>query len=118
MRERNPEALRRLSLALTGSGAYGGALDHFHSFSPLDFFTEEEIGPVFESAVPEAISGVLDEALSVGVTGMDDVQLYRPFVPYLVDSRERGLLDNVRLRGSLYVDPHDLEDEARLREDL
>jgi len=118
LQERNPRALRRLAPRLDSSGACVGALDHFHSFSPLDFFSEEEIAPVFESAVPEAIAAVMDEAVSVGVTAMDDVQFYRPFVPYVLKYRKRGIFDKVRLRGSFYVDPHDLEDEARLRDDL
>jgi predicted amidohydrolase YtcJ len=118
LEERNPQALQRLAPKLDASGVCVGALDHFHSFSPLDFFSEEEIAPVFESAVPEAITAVMDEAVSVGVTAMDDVQFYRPFVPYVIKYRESGIFDKVRLRGSLYVDPHDLEDEGRLRDDL
>ena len=118
LEERNPQALRRLVPKLDANGACVGALDHFHSFSPLDFFSQEEMAPVFESAVPEAIAGVMDEAVSVGVTTMDDVQFYRPFVPYVLNYRERGIFDKVRLRGALYVDGHDLEDEGKLREDL
>ncbi|MDD3719443.1 MAG: amidohydrolase family protein [Actinomycetota bacterium] len=118
LEERNPQALGRLAPRLDASGACTGALDHFHSFSPLDFFSEEEIAPVFETAVPEAIAAVMDEAVSAGVTAMDDVQFYRPFVPYVIKYRESGIFDKVRLRGSLYVDPHDLEDEGRLRDDL
>ncbi len=116
--ERNPAALRRLAPRMDASGSRISGLDHFHSFSPLDFFSAEEMDPVFRTVVPEAIAGVMDEAVSVGVTAMDDVQFYRPFVPYVLDYRKRGIFDKVRLRGSLYVDPHDLEDEARLREDL
>lgn len=118
LEERNPAALKRLVPKMTDSGEYVGTLDHFHSYSPLDFFTEEEVRPIFESLVPEAIAGVLDEALSVGVTGMDDVQFYKPFVPYVLTYRDRGIFDNVRMRGAFYIDPHDLEDERKLREDL
>jgi predicted amidohydrolase YtcJ len=118
LEERNPRALLRLAPRLDSSGACTGALDHFHSFSPLDFFSQEEIAPVFETAVPEAIQAVMDEAVSVGVTAMDDVQFYRPFVPYVLGYRQRGIFDKVRLRGSLYVDSHDPEDEGKLREDL
>ena len=116
--ERNPEALRRLAPRMNASGSCISGLDHFHSFSPLDFFSAEEMDPVFRTVVPDAIAGVMDEAVSVGVTAMDDVQFYRPFVPYVLDYRKRGIFDKVRLRGALYVDAHDLEDEARLREDL
>ncbi len=118
LEERNPQALRRLAPRRDTSGVCMGALDHFHSFSPLDFFTQEEIAPVFESAVPETIAAVMDEAVSVGVTAMDDVQFYRPFIPYVLAYRERGIFDKVRLRGSLYVDPHDLEDKGKLLGDL
>lgn len=118
LEERNPSALERLSPGRDESGRLAGTLNHFHSFSPLDFFTEEEIDPVFQSVVPQAISEVLDEAVSVGVTTMDDVQLYRPFLPYLLEYRDAGFLDRVRLRGSFYVDSHDLADESRLKEDL
>jgi predicted amidohydrolase YtcJ len=118
LEERNPAALRRLSPRRDANGVCTGALDHFHSFSPLDFFSKEEMAPVFETAVPDAIAGVMDEAISVGVTAMDDVQFYRSFVPYVLSYRQRGIFDKVRLRGSLYVDSHDLRDEGRLREDL
>ena len=118
LEERNPAALRRLVPRRDASGAMLGPLDHFHSFSPLDFWTPGEIAPVFDTAVPRAISGVLDEAVSVGVTGMDDVQFYRPFVDYVLKYREMGVFDGVRLRGSFYIDPYDLEDEAALREGL
>ncbi|MFH1148940.1 MAG: amidohydrolase [Actinomycetota bacterium] len=118
MEERNPAALRRLAPKKSQSGSYIGTLDHFHSFSPLDFFGEEEMKPLFETAVPEEIARVMDEAVSVGVTAMDDVQFYRSFVPYVLQYREMGIFDKVRLRGALYVDAHDLEDEPRLREDL
>ncbi|RJP26330.1 MAG: hypothetical protein C4536_15970 [Actinobacteria bacterium] len=118
LEERNPQALRRLAPRLDSTGACVGALDHFHSFSPLDFFSGEEMAPVFASAVPEAIAAVMDEAVSVGVTAMDDVQFYRPFVPWVLKYRGGGIFDKVRLRGSLYVDSHDLEDEGRLRDDL
>lgn len=116
--ERNPRTLRRLAPRLDDSGTCVGALDHFHSFSPLDFFSEEEIAPAFESAVPEAIAAVMDEAVSVGVTTMDDVQFYPSFIPYILKYREQGIFDNVRLRGSLYVDGHDLAEEAELRDRL
>jgi len=118
LQTRNPAALRCLAPRLDANGVCTGALDHFHSFSPLDFFSPEEMAPVFETAVPEAIAGVMAEAVSVGVTAMDDVQFYRPFGPYVLAYRQRGIFDQVRLRGSLYVDPHDLEDEAQLKEKL
>jgi hypothetical protein len=116
--QRNPEAFRRLAPRSDASGVYTGALDHFHSFSPLDFFTEEEIAPAFETAVPLAISEILDEAVSVGVTTLHDVQLYRNFIPHLLRYRERGVFDKVRLRGALYIDSHDLENGERLKENL
>jgi predicted amidohydrolase YtcJ len=118
LEERNPAGLRRLVPRRDSSGKNILGLDHFHSFSPLDFFTAEEMDPVFQTVVPEAIAGVMDEAVSVGVTAMDDVQFYRSFVPYVLQYRKRGIFDKVRLRGSFYVDAHDLEDEARLRENL
>ncbi|MDH7570123.1 MAG: hypothetical protein QHJ73_11120, partial [Armatimonadota bacterium] len=49
--ERNPAALRRLAPRTDASGACCG-LDHFHSFSPLDFFSREEMDPVFQTIVP------------------------------------------------------------------
>lgn len=52
LQERNPQALERLAPARGPSGAFAGGLDHFHSFSPLDFFTAEEMAPVMEGAFP------------------------------------------------------------------
>ncbi len=118
LEKRNPQALKRLVPNVDPTGAYVEGLNHFHSISPLDFFTPEEMDPVFQTAVPEAISRVLDEAVSVGVTALDDVQIYKSFVPYMLQYRERGVFDKVRLRGGFYVDQHDTEDEGRLRDDL
>lgn len=109
--------MSRLAPRKDASGAYLG-LDHFHSFSPLDFFSREEMDPVFQTIVPEAIAKVLDEAVSVGVTAMEDVQFYRNFAPYVLEYRKRGIFDKVRLRGAFYVDAHDLKDQAQPKESL
>lgn len=60
----------------------------------------------------------MDEAVSVGVTTMDDMQFYRTFVPWVFRYRDQRVLDKVRVRGSFYVDPHDLADEGALLEGL
>jgi hypothetical protein len=42
-----------------------------------------------------AITDILEEALSYGVTTMHDVQIYPEFIPLLLKFRDRGGLDNV-----------------------
>jgi predicted amidohydrolase YtcJ len=117
--ERNRAAFERLVPEVDErTGRYTGFLLHAHSFSLLDYFTIEELGSEAEEAIFESIAAVLDEALSVGVTTMQDAQLYRPFIPMLLEFRRRGGMDRVRLRGTFYVSPYALEDEASLREDL
>ncbi|RJP33354.1 MAG: hypothetical protein C4536_04310 [Actinobacteria bacterium] len=117
--ERNPAAFQRLIPEVDRkTGRYTGFLLHAHSFSLLDYFTLDELGSGAREAIMGSITAVLDEALSVGVTTMQDAQLYRPFIPLLLEFRRRGGMDRVRLRGTFYVSPYSLEDEDALREDL
>ena len=116
---RNPEAFNLLKPSIDqDTGEYTGMLHHFHSFSPLDFFSWEELGPTIQDEMMDAMKEILDEAVSVGVTTMNDCQIYRPFMPVILKLRERGGLDNVRVRCSLYINYNALEDEKGLRADL
>jgi len=113
MQTRNPEAFNRLS----PSPDHPGLFLHFHSFNPMNYLDDNQI-PLVQNDMMGAIQRTLDEALSFGVTTMNDVQLYRPFAPTLFDFRQRGGLKDARVRCSFYVDRHDIENEARLIEDL
>lgn len=117
-RERNDAALKRLGPDVDDSGRYTGLLRHFHAFNPLDYLTPEEMGGDIKEKMMEGMRQTMDEAISVGVTAMNDVQIYRPFVPMILEFRERGGLGRARVRCSYYIDPHDLEDEGRFKEEL
>lgn len=119
MRERNPEALERLVPELDEqTGEPTGLLLHFHSFNPFEFFTGEELDEVIRDKMMSKVRETLDEAVSVGVTTMNDVQIYRPFVPMILKFREDGGLDKVRVRCSYYVDRDVLDYEEAFRENL
>lgn len=118
MRERNPKALERLVPETDETGEYNGLLRHFHAFNPMDFVTIEELGTGAKEKIFAAMQRTLDDALSVGVTTMDDVQVYKPFFPTILEFRERGGLDRVRVRCGFYIPPDVLDDEGSFRADL
>ncbi len=119
LQERNPRAFLRLVPEVDErTGDYTGFLLHAHSFSILDYFTIDELGADAREAIFGSIDKVIDEALSVGVTTMQDAQLYRPFVEMLLEYRRRGGLAKARVRGTFFIGPHMLEDEQGLRDDL
>ncbi|MHB8896430.1 MAG: amidohydrolase, partial [Candidatus Geothermincolia bacterium] len=91
---------------------------HFHEIDPFLFFTRDELGADVTANMKEKMRETLDEAVSVGVTTMDDVQIYRSFVPILLEFREEGGLDKTRLRCCYYVGHSALQDEDALRGDL
>ncbi len=118
MTERNPAAMELLVPERDGAGACNGLLRHFHAFNPLDFVSLDELGPGVKELMFEAMERVLGEALSVGVTTMDDVQVYKPYFPVILEFRDRGGLDNVRVRCGYYLPNSVLDDEAALERDL
>ena len=114
MRQRNPAAVEELvPIKDETTGDYTG-FRHFYSFSPLDYFTLEELGQKARDRMTQAMKASLHEAVSVGVTAMNDVQIYREFVPVVLAFRNQGGLTNARVRCSYYVGHLSLQDEKRL----
>ncbi len=109
--QRNAEALERLKPVRDESGELTGECTHFHAINFMDFFTLEEWGPEIKAGLMNAISKVIDEAASVGVTAVHDMQIYPEFIPLLLEFRERGGLEKTRARCALYIDPYQLRDE-------
>ena len=119
MQSRNPEAFAELTPELDeATGEPTGVLLHFYAFSPLDYFSEDEIAPDVEQKMFDAITATLDEGLKCGVTSFHDVQIYDSFVPMLLKFKQQGGLDRARARGSYYIGHYALEDEAGLRQEL
>ncbi|MBU1671819.1 MAG: amidohydrolase [Actinobacteria bacterium] len=118
MRERNPRAFELLVPEKDENGAYNGLLRHFHAFNPLDFVTIEELGEGAKQKFFDAMTRTMDLALSVGVTTMDDVQVYKPYVPIILEFRDGGGLDRARARCGYYVPNDVLDDEEAFRRDL
>lgn len=118
MQERNPEAFQLLVPDKDKSGNYNGLFRHFHAFNPLDFATIEELGKDVKEGMFEAMRKTLKEALKVGVTAMNDVQIYKPFVPMILEFRDRGYLDSVRARCSYYLPNNVLNNESELKKNL
>jgi len=114
----NATAFRRLAPAIDSEDEYTGVLMHFHAFNPLDFYSIEKLGPNIKQKMSDQITKILNEGLSYGVTGYNDVQIYNKFIRILLDFRDQGKLDNVRVRGSYYVGSHSLEDEKDLKSNL
>ncbi len=119
MTERNHEAFRRLApVRDPETGEYTGECKHYHVINILDYLSWEELGPKVEEGIMAAMTNILDEALSYGVTTMHDIQIYPEFIPLILKFRDRGGLDNVRVRGAYFVGHERLDDEEQLRRDL
>lgn len=119
LQKRNPKAFHHLSPATDDKGQYTGVLMHFHAFNPLDFYSIRELGANVKQKMFKNITKILNEGLSYGVTGYNDVQIYRPFIDdLLLEFHNLGGLSKVRARGSYYVGSHALEDENGLKSEL
>jgi len=119
MTQRNPEAFARLSpVRDPETGEYTGECKRYHVINILNYFSWEELGSTVEEGIMASITAILEEALSYGVTTMHDVQIYPEYVPLLLKFRDRGGLDNVRVRGAYFVGPERLDDEGQLTSDL
>lgn len=118
MQERNMAAFERLVPEKNKNGEYNGLLRHFHAFNPLDFVSIEELGNGVKEEMFKAITKTLNDALAVGVTTMDDVQIYKAFVPMVLEFRDKGGLDKVRIRCGFYIPNDVLKDEDSFRKDL
>jgi len=118
LKQRNATAFRHLAPAIDSEGEYTGVLMHFHAFNPLDFYSIEELGLNIKLKMFDEITKTLNDGLSYGVTGYNDVQIYKSFISMLLEFRDQGGLDNVRVRGSYYVGSHSLEDEKGLKSNL
>lgn len=116
---RNPTAFNRLAPDKDeNTGEYTGILRHYHAVNILDYFPLDELGPEIEEGMLDAMSQSIENALSFGVTTMNDVQIYRSFVPIILKFKERGGFDKSRLRCSYYVGHHSLDNEKALIEEL
>lgn len=118
LKQRNATAFRHLAPSIDSEGEYTGVLMHFHAFNPLDFYSIEELGLNIKLKMFDEITKTLNDGLSYGVTGYNDVQIYKSFISMLLEFRDQGGLDNVRVRGSYYVGSHSLEDEKGLKSNL
>ncbi|MHB8895865.1 MAG: amidohydrolase [Candidatus Geothermincolia bacterium] len=118
MQERNPRAFEIMVPEKDENGNYNGMLRHYQSFNPFDFVSLEELGVGAKEKIMAAMSQVLDDALSFGVTTVDDVQVNRKYFSILLEFRDRGGLEKVRARCGLTLHNHVLDEEDRLKADL
>ncbi|MDQ7780561.1 MAG: amidohydrolase [Planctomycetota bacterium] len=119
MESRNPVAFELLApVRDPKTGKCTGECMRYHVINFLDYWTWAELGSEVEEGVMAAMTRTLNEALSYGVTTMHDVQLYPQFIPLILKFRDRGGLDNVRVRGAYYVGHERLADETQLKQDL
>jgi hypothetical protein len=116
MEKENPEALERLGPQVDKqTGKRTGLLLHFHAFNPFEFFSFEKMAL---QKMKDCIRATLDEAVSMGVTTMNDVQVYKSFISMISEIKKEGILYNSRVRCSYYVDPHMLEDEEAFKKEM
>lgn len=114
MESRNPEAFLELEPEYL-DGEATGFFSRFHAFNPFKFFTSGEMTPA-ERPMLTSMWKATREALSFGITTINDVQLYRDFYPYLVKFYDQGGLKRLRGRVSLYITPTDFDNPDKLDE--
>ena len=90
LEQRNATAFRHLAPAIDSEGEYTGVLKHFHAFNPLDFYSIEELGSNIKLKMFNEITKILNDGLSYGVTGCNDAQIYKSFIPMLLEFRDQG----------------------------
>ncbi|MFC2101532.1 amidohydrolase [Bacteroidota bacterium] len=120
MQERNPEAFEELTPERDQkTGEPTGILLHFYAFNPFDYFPLETLDTNITDRLLNAQEEVLREALSYGITTLNDVQIYRSFMPMIELFKERDISKEIRLRGSYYISHYakDRDDET-LNEEL
>lgn len=98
--------------------ALTGAFLHFYAFDPFNFFPDSEITPGVREKMYAGITDGLRQGLRAGVTSFHDVQLYKSFLPMLLEFHARGGLENVRVRGAFYIGHSALAHQAGLQADL
>ncbi|MBN1297852.1 amidohydrolase [bacterium] len=118
MESRNPAAFDELVPVRDGQGHCTGELRHFHAVNFLDFYPFEEMGEKTREGIMRSMTRALDDALALGVTCMNDVQIYRQFIPFILEFKDKGGLDKARVRCSYYIGHSRLVDEEQLRADL
>lgn len=118
MRAKNPRAFQELTPELDEQGVPTGVFHHFYAFNPFDYFSNEELGSETREKMFQHMSTVLGEALKVGVTTMNDVQIYKSFIPTVLEFKQRGGLNNTRVRGSYYISHYASGDFESLKNDL
>lgn len=112
-----PEAFEELSPQRDDDGEATGFFRRFHCFDPFQFFTKEEMSTA-ERPMIGAMWRSVNEALSLGITTINDVQIYKGFYPYLKKFKDQGGLRHLRARGSMYVGPGMFDDVDELKADL
>jgi len=116
--KRYPDVLKQFPLQVDKNGEETGVLFKFYAFSPFDFFEKDELPPDLQSQMFDKMTDAINDALKSGITTLNDVQLYKRFLPYVLEFGEQGLLNGIRVRGSYYVSHLALEDEEGLNEEL
>jgi len=118
MQERNPEAYRMLMPETDEKTGEPTGLFDFFAFSPTDFFSCEELGKKLQEKMIEAMGKTMNDALALGVTTMNDVQISPSFIPMVLKFKQKGGLEKARVRCSYFIDQFRLEDEEKLIKDL
>lgn len=117
MRPRNLQAFDELAPEYDDSGEPTGFFKRFHCFNPYDFFSDAEMAPA-RRPMFRAMWRAVNEALSLGITSLNDVQIYKGFYPMLEKFKEQGGLKYARGRGSFYIGPGMFENIEQLMSDL
>lgn len=119
MLEKDAKACRRMKPDCDEkTGEPTGLFLHSHSFDPFEFLSIKDFPKGMKQDMLETMREAVDRTVAAGVTTFDELQVYKSMLPMILELRDTGGLDKVRARAAFYVDPIDLEDEAKLKRDL
>ena len=112
MQEKNPEAFEELTPERDKkTGQPTGILLHFYAFNPFDYFLLDSLDSNITARLLNAQEQVLREALSYGITTLNDVQIYKSFMPMIEMFKKRDISKDIRIRGSYYISHYARDDE-------
>jgi len=115
MQERNPTAFEHLYPVRDEDGKPTGEFLTFWFIEPFFFFREDELGEDLKERMIDGMRNAIDMALSLGVTGYDDVMVHRSFIPLIMEFKKRGGFERSRVRGTFYINHHMPGDMEELR---
>ncbi len=106
----NPVAFQYLDPEMK-DGEPTGLFFHFYAINPFDFFGWNEMEFDLLDRMAEGVTGVLADALRVGVTTQHDVMIHPSVVPLLKEINDRGAFAKARARCAMFINNYAVQND-------